>query len=165
MISTPTVPEPSQLAMASMAERPGRPKTLRNTLRTRVPQNSIRPKSVGNGRISPATRKKVISTGARSFSTTPPVLAFQIHSGPNCQKVMAANTAPSTRRPSHSGRRLNISSSAGRAVIHLGLSRLANRPRAAENSSRPVAIAGNQALSPAFRASAITPRPMVTLPS
>ncbi|MNY68208.1 hypothetical protein D3C86_2059340 [compost metagenome] len=93
------------------------------------------------------------------------MLAFQIHSGPNCQKVMAANTAPSTRRPSHSGRRLNISSSAGRAVIHLGLSRLASRPRAAENSSRPVAIAGNQALSELFRASAITPRPMVTLPS
>ena len=91
---------PNQEDMASTAERPGSLNSLINTLLANVPKNSIKPKSVKNGKDKMAKKNKGIRIGIRSSKITPPVLRLIINSGPICKKIIQMNKAPKKRAAS-----------------------------------------------------------------
>ncbi|MPN27769.1 hypothetical protein SDC9_175203 [bioreactor metagenome] len=93
---TPIVPSPSQEAIQSTDERPGKLKTGLIILVSREPKNSSNPKSNIKGNSKPANKNTANKIGRRSYNKSAPVLSEYIASLPILKKVANTITIPIT---------------------------------------------------------------------
>ena len=99
----PTVLAETNDAVASIAALPGSLKSNANGHLTRVPTNSIKPKSVKNGIKKHAITRMYMIAGPLISNATRPVSAPQIMSGPIWHTTMTAKIAPAKRKRNQIG--------------------------------------------------------------
>ena len=161
VITRPTIDEPNHEAAASTAALPGRRKSGRKTRRTRVPMNSISPKSVRNGSRNDAKTKTITMTVMRSFRITPPVSPDVIQAGPVPKRIMHATTAAAARTATEARETAKIAASPFGLRDHTGRASAAYSDSRADMHTMATAVAGSRSSSNAFAQSMRMPRPML----